>query len=198
MKNQNSTATIQNRGSNFASWFLLSAGGILALNGTSSLLGVFGKSSVMDLTDPVLGISFRHLLLFAGIIELIVAFLCLFTNKGTLALGLIAWLAVNFAVYRVGLWTMSWHHPYAWLAGLMGGLDISPLIADGIVAVILAYLLIGGIAMLWVKRRTIQTKGFLKMSCVSCDGHVEFPAHALGQKIPCPHCEKTITLLNPA
>jgi hypothetical protein len=40
-----------------------------------------------------------------------------------------------------------------------------------------------------------KAPGNLKMSCVLCGGHVEFPVHALGQKISCPHCTKTITLL---
>jgi DNA-directed RNA polymerase subunit RPC12/RpoP len=35
----------------------------------------------------------------------------------------------------------------------------------------------------------------LKMNCVLCGGHVEFPANAIGQTIACPHCAKTITLL---
>ncbi len=188
---------MQNRGNNFPRWFLLSVGGILALNGTSNVLAVFGKSPMLDLPDPLFGISFRCLILLAGLVELIVAFLCLFTNKETLSLGLIAWLAANFTVYRVGLWTMGWHHPYAWLAGLMGGLDISPLMADAVMTVTLAYLLIGGIAMLLIKRPTAQAAEFLKMSCVSCEGHIAFPAHAVGQKIPCPHCAKTITLSNP-
>jgi hypothetical protein len=34
----------------------------------------------------------------------------------------------------------------------------------------------------------------LKMACVLCGGHVEFPPHAVGQKILCPHYAKTITL----
>ncbi len=189
---------MQNRGNNFPRWFLLSVGGILAINGTNNLLGVFEKSPMMDLPDPLFGISFRYLLLLAGLVELIVAFLCLFANKETLSLGLVPWLAANFTVYRVGLWTMGWHHPYAWLAGLMDGLDISPIMADGIVTVTIAYLLTGGIAMLCIKRPATQTTEFLKMSCLLCGGHIAFPAHAIGQNIPCPHCAKTITLSNPA
>jgi DNA-directed RNA polymerase subunit RPC12/RpoP len=34
----------------------------------------------------------------------------------------------------------------------------------------------------------------LKTSCYFCKGHVEFPAHALGRKIACPHCKREITL----
>jgi hypothetical protein len=38
----------------------------------------------------------------------------------------------------------------------------------------------------------------LKTSCVLCGGHIEFPAHAVGLKIPCPHCKMDITLKEPA
>ncbi len=188
---------MQSRANSFASWFLFSAGVILALNGTSDVLAVFGKTQAIGLHDPILGISFRHILLLAGIVELVVSFLCLFTNKGTLSLALVAWLAANFGVYRVGLWTMGWHHPYAWLFGAMGGLDISPLMADGIVTAILAFLFVGSITMIWIERRKAKATGFLKISCSSCSGHIEFPVHSIGQKIQCPHCAKTITLSNP-
>lgn len=39
---------------------------------------------------------------------------------------------------------------------------------------------------------------FLTIHCVFCSGGIEFPEHGLGTQIPCPHCQKTITLLRPA
>jgi hypothetical protein len=39
---------------------------------------------------------------------------------------------------------------------------------------------------------------FARMSCFFCKGHIEFPPHAIGQKIPCPHCRMDITLKEPA
>ena len=32
-----------------------------------------------------------------------------------------------------------------------------------------------------------ETK-YLKCACVSCAGHIEFPADAIGSTVPCPHC----------
>jgi hypothetical protein len=46
-------------------------------------------------------------------------------------------------------------------------------------------------------RQRDAAAGLVKMVCPSCGGHIEFPSHALGQKIGCPHCAKTITLLQP-
>jgi DNA-directed RNA polymerase subunit RPC12/RpoP len=217
MKNQSSPAMMQglsqNPRDNSPNWFTNSAGGILALYGTTCVLGAFGKSRLMDIIpDPLFGISFRQLMLSAGIVGLTMACLCLFTNKRTLTLALIAWLVTNFLVYRIGLWTMGWHHPYAWLSGMMDGFGISPLMADGIVIVIVAYLIIGSIIMLRagkngsVAPQLIEAEHgkqgsghpvfarFLKISCISCGGHVEFPTNILGEKIPCPHCRTTIIL----
>ena len=38
---------------------------------------------------------------------------------------------------------------------------------------------------------------FLKGECRHCRGHIEFPAGAAGQTIPCPHCGQPTELINP-
>ncbi len=48
-----------------------------------------------------------------------------------------------------------------------------------------------------IQKSPSNTNNYIKLSCRSCSGHIEFPIHALGQTIPCPHCAKTITLLKP-
>ena len=146
------------------------------------------------MADPIFALPFRELVLLVGLAELVVAGLCLFTSKRTLSLGLLAWLVVTLAAYRVGIWTMGWHHPYAWVAGLINGLDISPWVADLMIGATSAYLLIGSVAMLWFERRTAQAATSLKMSCPSCGGHIKFAIQNLGQQIPCPHCQAVIAL----
>jgi hypothetical protein len=42
-----------------------------------------------------------------------------------------------------------------------------------------------------------STTPFLKTVCYFCKGHVGFPAHAIGEKIHCPHCKMDITLKEP-
>lgn len=39
---------------------------------------------------------------------------------------------------------------------------------------------------------------YLKCSCASCQGHLEFPAHALGITTTCPHCGVETKLVAPA
>ena len=150
-----------------------------------------------DMQDPVFGIPFRSLVLLVGIAEIIFACICLFISKRTLILGLLAWLVFNLAAYRIGLWTMGWPHPYAWVAGLTNGLNFSPRLADLIGSTALAYLFAGSVAMLWLERRTLKALQSIKMFCPACGGKIKFSVNNVGQKIPCPHCRKDTTLRKP-
>jgi hypothetical protein len=134
-------------------WFLLSAGGILLFGGITRLLEVFGNAQQSDISAPIILISFRQLLLGIGIVELIVACLCLFTNKRTLSLILVAWLVTIYAVYRVSLWTMGWYHPYPLLANLIEALNLSSFMADGVMTAISTFLFIGSVRILWAENR---------------------------------------------
>lgn len=172
-------------------------GGVLAFNGFAEMFAVFGKSQLLNMPDPLLGVPFRYVSLFVAIFELLVALLCLLTNKRTLSLGLAVWLAVNFLVYRIGLWSLGWHHPFSWLQGLMNSLNLSPLRADVISLTTVFMLLFCGSAILWFEYQKIQTEQSSKMSCSSCGGHIKFVMQNLGRQIPCPHCQVTITLRRP-
>jgi len=38
---------------------------------------------------------------------------------------------------------------------------------------------------------------YTKSACAQCGGHIEFPAHAAGMTVPCPHCGKPTSLTGP-
>ena len=40
----------------------------------------------------------------------------------------------------------------------------------------------------------MSNRDFVKGECRQCAGHLEFPADAIGQTVPCPHCGQTIQL----
>ena len=173
-------------------WFVVFSGGILALDGSAKLLAILDKSQQLYFSEPIAGIEFRHLFIVLGIAEVLVACLCLFTKKRNLTLVLMAWLAANFLVYRIGLWTMGWPHPYVFLASVMKILDTSPIIADRIISLFAVILFGGSTTLLWFGNGNLRD--FIKMSCLSCGGHIKFDSQNIGQKIPCPHCETTVTL----
>jgi hypothetical protein len=180
-------------------WFIFIAGGILAIGGFTKFLAVIENFQPVNISDPVIGVSFRYLMPAVGIIELLAAYLCLFTNKRNLSFGLIAWLTTYYLVYRIVLWSIGWHHPYVLLGNLMEIFNVSPFLADDIVGLSSGFLLAGIITWLWFGKRNRTgllevPVGSLKISCAICGGRIEFPANLFGEKTPCPHCRAIITL----
>jgi hypothetical protein len=129
-------------------WFIKSAGLVLAITGFAKVLSAIGHARALDTADPLVGISFRLLLLLVGQAEVLVAFFCLFTQRRSLSLAAVAWLSTNFLVYRLGLWFIGWHKPCACMGSLTEMLHLSPQAADNIMKVVLAYLLVGSYAIL--------------------------------------------------
>ena len=100
-------------------------------------------------------------LLFAtGMAEVLVALAC-FSRRGDsrIKLGLIAWMATNFLVYRIALWFIGWHHPCACMGSLAGALHLSDRAADNIMKGILAFLLIGSYLLLYLDWRARRAAG---------------------------------------
>ncbi len=107
-----------------------------------------GNSKFLTFVDPIMGIKFGQLMLLVGVAEIAIALVCWFGKRQTLALGLVAWMSTNFVVYRLGLWWMGWKKPCSCLGNLTDALHISPQVADNIMKVVLAYLLIGSYGLL--------------------------------------------------
>ena len=94
-----------------ARWFLLSSAVVLAATGLAKAWSAVGPSKVLAVADPITDMQFGHLMLAVGLLELTIASVCLFSKVQKLSLALVAWLATNFVVYRLGLWWMGWHRP---------------------------------------------------------------------------------------
>jgi len=135
-------------------WFVSTATAILTLTGLAKLRTGLGHTKILATNDPITGLPFGQLLLAVGVAELVIFCVCLIAKSQTLKLGLIAWLATSFVVYRLGLWWMGWHKPCSCLGNLTDALHISPQLADNIMKGILAYLLVGSSGLLiWQWRR---------------------------------------------
>jgi len=130
--------------------YVASAGGIFAVTGAAKAFGAFGQAKMLHLRDPILGLRFGHLMLGLAVAELTIASVCLFSGRRKLSLVLVAWMSTNFAVYRVGLWLIGWHHPCACLGNLTDALHISADTGESLVKMLLTYLLIGSYLMLCV------------------------------------------------
>lgn len=123
--------------------FLVSAAMIFGMAGIAKIFSATGSARALDLFDPLIGISFRHLLLMTGLVEFTIALLCLSTVKVRICLLCIAGLSTNFVIYRTGLWLVGWHSPCRCLGNLTEVLTISPEVADLIMKVLLTYLTVG-------------------------------------------------------
>jgi hypothetical protein len=153
----NSTKQVDLRGifgGKAARWFVISTGIILLITGASKIFSAFGKVEILNLSDPIFRISFGHLMLFVGVLELIISMVCLFADKQKISLSLVAWAATSFFIYRISLWCIGWHHPCSCLGNMTDALHISAQTADFIMRLILIYLLFGSYTFLlgtWYK-----------------------------------------------
>lgn len=132
-----------------AKGFVLTGGAILAITGFAKIWSACGVTKALTAADPIFGMQFRQLMVGVGVVEIAVASICFFSRRSLLATKLTAWLSTSFVVYRLGLWWMGWHGPCRCLGGLTDALHISPHLADNIVKVVLAYLLVGSYGLLW-------------------------------------------------
>jgi hypothetical protein len=141
-------------------WFNLSAGVILLITGTGKILSALGHAAILQRVDPIIPMQFKHLMLTAGILELLVACICFFNKPRVLGHFVTAWLATSFLIYRVGLWWIGWQRPCHCLGDFADALRISSQTADLIMKIVLAYLLVGSYAALfhaWWQRRQLAT-----------------------------------------
>ena len=178
--------------------FILSAGGILMAAALNRFLIAAGDAQVLPLPDPMLGIPLRYAVIAVGALELAVALICLFGKRAGLQIGWLAWLATNYVVFWIGLLTMHCHPQGTCIGGLTDPLHLYQGTTGYVLEFIPFVLVLGSYAALiwvWTHSRTIET---VKMSCPACGIHIEFASQYIGQRIPCPQCQQTITLRRPA
>jgi hypothetical protein len=140
--------------------FIRLAGFLLLLTAAAKLGSITGTARILNNLDPVFHISFRHLLGMTALVELGVVAVCFGVKNQILQAGLIAALATNFILYRLGLYWQGYGSACPCLGNLTDALHIPPHIADAAMKIILAYLFLGSYGTLfWVwrqKRRPIS------------------------------------------
>ena len=137
-------------------WYSASVGAVLAITGFAKTLSATDPARALDTADPLIGIPFRQLLLAVGLLELLISFFCLFTDKRRFSLLAVCWISTNFLVYRLGLWFIGWHHPCGCMGSLAGALHLSDQAADNVMKGVLAYLLVGSYLLLVLQWRAAR------------------------------------------
>ena len=148
--------------------FLISAGVLLAITAVAKMFSAIGTARALDVADPLLGLPFRQLLLLVGLVELLIAFFCLFTDSRHFSLRAVGWISTNFLVYRLGLLLIGWNHPCACMGSLAGVLHLSDQAADNIMKGVLAYLLAGSYLLLFAHGRQARPSADEAARCAEC------------------------------
>ncbi len=185
-------------------FFVASAGVILLAAAVNRFLIAFGNAQVLSLPEPMLGIPLRYAVLAVGAFELLVAVICLFGKRVGIQIGWLAWLATNYAVFWIGALAMHYQLQGTCLGSLTDPLQLSRGTTGLVLAWIPVYLVAGSyttLAWVWVEHRAERLRQLalesLKIPCPACGGHIGFARRNLGQKMPCPHCQKVIALEMP-
>ena len=129
-------------------WFVYSAALILLLTAIGKLTSGSGHAPILSTSDPILIVQYRYVFWIVGTAEFIMALSCVFSKRIMLQSALVAWLATSFIAYRVGLWMTNWHLPCSCLGNLTDAIHVSPLLADNVMKIVLAYLFIGSYGIL--------------------------------------------------
>lgn len=136
--------------------FLLSCCVILTLTAGAKLYSATDHVGILEVTDPLLGVSNRALLWTVGVLELGIAVFLLAGKNDIIKCACVGWLALNFALYRLG---MFWLHPgklCPCLGTLTHKLHLKPETANWILWLIVIYMLSGSVFFLvreWQHRR---------------------------------------------
>jgi len=137
-------------------WFLITSASLLAITGCAKIIPLFGHTLILNIADPIFGIPYRYLLPLIGVLELIIACLCVFTNNPRLNVSLLAWLATCFAAYRISLLMIGYRKPCSCFGNLTDSLHIAPQTAELVMKIILSCLLFGSYSSLfylWREKR---------------------------------------------
>jgi hypothetical protein len=151
----------------------------------------------------VLNLQLPVLFWTVGGMLLMTALFCLFGRQTNLQLTIVLWLATNLIVYRIGLHYMGAKGGVQGYLGEMGdAFGASTSVMSWLLAVSVGYLFVGSslvMILAWTSEKVEinRAKSSLKIACAHCGGHIEFFLRNLGQRIPCPHCQATITLSKP-
>lgn len=186
--------------------FIYSAGVLLLAAALGMFFSIEAGRGLINPHEPLSGIGLPIFFCIVGGLELAVALVCLFGQNALLQTSLVLWLAINLAAYQAGLWWMGISGGFkGYLGDVSGAFGISVGIADLLLKALILYFLVGGlVSFLWSWKMKSSAKtpdsedGHLKISCPFCGGHIRFAIQNLGQKIPCPHCQKETVLRKPS
>ena len=201
MRNESINRSIDLHLSTLRRGFILSAGALLLGSALVRFIIFFRDSTLLHGADPLLGIPLQLGLLLLLSVELAVALVCLFANRPGLQVTLVAWLALNHLVLRIGMGYMGIHPEWTFAGMLTDPLHLGRgwtgwAVAYGLPGALLAGSL-AALAGAGLQRWRGRGAAFEKMACPECGRHIRFGVEDLGRQVPCPQCKTAVTLRRP-
>jgi hypothetical protein len=133
--------------------FVQSAAVILFITGAAKFISALGAAESLDQPDSLLILTHRHIFFLMSGLELGLSAYLLMGGNTKLKLALLAWLATNFLVFRIGLWWMGAPNLCNCLGNLDQFLPLSPGILNFGAFAALGWLLIGSYALMIIEWR---------------------------------------------
>lgn len=116
---------------------------ILLATGVAKLVSAFGVQPLLKQIDPVIGIQYRYLMIFVGVVELVAVILCLCSSSIRRRNEIIFCLACCFAAYRICLLAIN-QPPLCHCLGTFGEvLNIPAWLEHVLMLLSLLYLFVG-------------------------------------------------------
>lgn len=140
--------------SKYLKTYIITVACIFVATALAKLASAGGSARVLNLPDPLLTFQTRHVLAGVGVLEVLLAGYLFLGGNQWMKLSLIAWMASNFLVYRLGLWWTDAPKPCGCLGTVTDALPVSPRFVDYGMKAILAYLLIGSVALIVANTKT--------------------------------------------
>jgi len=147
--------------------FLYSVAVLLFITAVAKLYSATGTARALDYPDALLPLTNRHVFNLVGALELgLSAFLLMKSGQQSLKLWLLLWLAVNFLVYRAGLWSQGSPALCDCLGNLNEKLPLSPRLINAVMLVVLAWFGAGSALLLGLdyfsRRRSAQPQALTR------------------------------------
>ncbi len=178
-------------------YFAMSAVALLVAFASALLLCHIANANLIPPNDPLFGVSINTLFWILEGGALAVALVTIFLRQPSLKLAMILWFATNVFVYWMGMQWERIPNGSGYLGGLAQTFNLSDRFTLNLLGMLFLYL-VGASAVLLVWNTCTRTKDILcKTICAHCGGHIVFSPCNLGQSIPCPLCQKVITLRKP-
>jgi DNA-directed RNA polymerase subunit RPC12/RpoP len=178
-------------------YFVNSAMALLTAFATALFLGNVANAELTQPYDPLFAVPINLIFWIFGAVSMAVAIALVCLPQPRFKLMVILWFAANVIVYRLEAEWQGANDLRSYLGGLAHAFNLSNGFNNRLLNLLFLYLAGGSVGLLLWQCLARPEEVPLKAICGNCGGHIAFSTANLGQRISCPHCQKTTVLHEP-